>query len=99
MLVFALLFTLCTALYGCTASGAPTAENAVYTVVFRDGEETLATVSFKEGERLRESDFPALPEKQGYMFAGWFYEDKAIVFFRQNTIKRIRFRFLSKANS
>ena len=78
MLVFVLLFTLCTALYGCTASGAPAAENAVYTVVFRDGEETLATVSFKEGERLRESDFPALPEKQGYLFAGWFYEERKV---------------------
>lgn len=45
---------------------------ATYTVTFKNGNDTIKTITVKEGESLTEADIPTVSAPEGKEFDGWF---------------------------
>ncbi len=78
--VFGLLALVCTLvcslfIVGCgeEPDPTPTPEETTYTVTFKNGDETVKTVTVDEGDALAAGDVPAAPAaEEGKFFDGWF---------------------------
>lgn len=52
-------------------------EDTTYTLIFKNGDETVATITVKHGATPAEDALPSDPEKVGFSFDGWLAGDVA----------------------